>query len=96
MTEKQHSKFSLPRKRNGGHQKSVMSSPLMYQDPFPRVAFTYTTRSSCFSFSFKGRTRITTRTLSSPGEDGTDVLCMDDEKDDNVAMVEVIRRVMGG
>jgi len=39
---------------------------------------------------------MTTRTLSSPGEDETDISCVNDENDDTVAMVEIICRVVGG
>lgn len=40
-------------------------------------------RPSCFSFSLKGRTRMTTRTLSSPGDDDADGLGMDNADDED-------------
>ena len=52
--------------------------------PLPTcLVFTYMVRPSCFSFSLKGRTRMTTRTLSSPGEEGVNSLGIYEENDDD-------------
>jgi hypothetical protein len=50
---------------------------------FSCIVFTYMVRPSCFSFSLKGRTRMTTRTLSSPGDDEAGGFAMDDVKEDD-------------
>jgi len=52
---------------------------------------------SCFSFSLKGRTRMTTRTLSSLGEDEVGSFAMEEEnEDDDEAMARAICEVLDG
>lgn len=52
---------------------------------------------SCFSFSLKGRTRMTTRTLSSPGKDGVASFGKDDEeKEDDDAIEKSQQGGVGG